>query len=270
MGNDGGVVKLHPTARSSPGWGAVSPTAPSSSRGWPSVRSAIRCCERVSLFTDGGPGAIVVYGDSITQVGGDWNGGASDTKHNWAMLLPGLIADRQPKAKVLVDARGIGGNVVYNGLCRAPQPEHADMDATLYLLEFGTNDVNRPWMPPERHAQGLRDFVRMLFVYSDADVASGDHRSAAGRAPADPADYHKAVITVAAEFKLPGGGHDRRRQRVPWRGAISPPCIWATSPTARRTTRIQTRWTQVWAQATVAALEKSVMQPAGPDEKPRP
>lgn len=203
MGNDGGVVELSPT-------GDIKARLGSRFSDGSILRE--RLAERTqrdpvlrtrALLTKGGRGAIVIYGDSITQVGGDWNGGASDTAHNWTMLLPALFAQKNPNANVNIDARGIGGNVVFNGLSRAPQPEHPDEDVALYLLQFGTNDVGRPWVTAERYGQGLREFVQMLFVYSDADVAI----VTAGPLPGDhlhnPVDFHNAAEAVAQEYHLP-------------------------------------------------------------------
>ena len=223
-----------------------------------------------NLFSQGGRGTIIVYGDSITQIGGDWNGGASDTKHNWTMLLPSLIAARHPTAKVLVDARGIGGNVVYNGLCRAPQPEHADVDATLYLLEFGTNDVNRPWTPPERYAQGLREFVRMLYVYSDADVALVTTGPLPGENLRDPADYHRAVTAVAREFRLPIVDMTEAVHRA-LAGRDFTTLHLGNEPNRKKTDpHPNTAGHQVWAQATVNTLERAVAQPPLMGETPKP
>ncbi len=270
MGRDGGIVKLSPRGEIVARWG---------SRFTDGSFLESRLAERAqrdpvlrtrSLFTRGDRGTIVVYGDSITQIGGDWNGGASDTKHNWTMLLPGLIAARQPKAKVLIDARGIGGNVVCNGLCRAPQPEPPDMDATLYLLAFGTNDVNRPWMPPDRYAQGLRDFVRVLFVYSDADVALATTGPLPGEHLRNPADYHKAVLSVAAEFKLPVVDMTDAVNRA-LAGRDYATLHLGNEPGRKKNDpHPNDAGHMVWAQATVAALEKMVMQPLGKGEKLKP
>ena len=260
MGKDGGIVKLSPA-------GDILARLASRFTDHSIIQSRLADHERRdpmlrtrALFTHGGRATIVVYGDSITQVGGDWNGGASDTQHNWAMLLPSLITARHPTAKPQVSARGIGGNVVYNGLCRVPQPEQADMDAALYLLEFGTNDVNRPSMPPERYAQGLRDFVQTLLIYSDADVALVTTGPLPGPELRDPADYHKAVTTVAAEYKLPVVDMTAAVNRA-LAGRDFTTLHLGNEPNRKKTDpHPNTAGHQVWAEATVETLENAVGQ----------
>ncbi len=261
MGSDGGIVKLSPA-------GQV--VARLGSRFTDGAFEKARLAERVTrdpmlrtreLLQRGGRQVIVVCGDSITQVGGDWNGGASDTQHNWTMLLPRLIAARQPAAKVLIEARGIGGNNVYNGLCRAPQPEQVELNATLYLLEFGTNDVNRPWMPPDRYADGLRDFVHMLFVYTDSDVALVTTGPLPGENLRDPAEYHKAVVAVAAEFKLPVVDMTAAVNEA-LAGRDYTTLHLGNEPNRKKTDpHPNTAGHAVWAEATIKTLERAMSQP---------
>lgn len=257
MGRDGGIVKLSPTgdimarlgSRFTDGTLIQARLAEHQQRD-PMLRTR-------ALFAKGGRAMIVVYGDSITQIGGDWNGGASDTQHNWAMLLPSLITARHPSAKPNVNARGLGGNVVYNGLCRVPQPELADMDASLYLIEFGTNDVGRAWVSPERYTQGLREFVQTLIVYSDADIALVTTGPMPGAAR-DPAEYHKALTTVAAEYKLPVVDMTEAVNRA-LAGRDFTTLHLGSEPGRQKTdAHPNTAGHQVWAEATVNALEKAV------------
>lgn len=258
MGQDGGIVKL------SPGGDVLARLGSRFSDG--SIIAA-RLAERRQrdpllrtrkLLAEGGRSYITVYGDSITQIGGDWNGGASDTAHNWAMLLPGLIAQRQPAAKVLMDARGIGGNTVFNGLCRAPQPEQVDLDAALYLLEFGTNDVNRPSVPPERYAAGLREFVRMLFVYTDADVALVTTGPMPGDNLRNPEEYRRAVKSVAVEFGIPAVDITAAIERA-LAGREFPTLHLGNEPGRKKTdAHPNTEGHAVWAQATVDTLVEAV------------
>jgi lysophospholipase L1-like esterase len=114
-----------------------------------------------------------------------------------------MISERHVKCTANIAARGIGGNVAYNGLCRAPQPELPDMDAALYLLEFGTNDLDRPWISPEHYAAALRQFVQMLFVYTDSDVVLLTTGPILGEHQRKPAAYHQVVLAVAREFDIP-------------------------------------------------------------------
>jgi len=258
MGQDGGIVKLSPA-------GDIVARLASRFTDHSIIQSRLDEHERRdpmlrtrALFTHGGRGTIIVYGDSITQVGGDWNGGASDNPAQLDHAAPLAHRRRHPAAKATVSARGRGGNVVYNGLCGVPQPEFADMDPTLYLLEFGTNDVNRPSVSPERYAQGLRDFVQTLAVYSDADIALVTTASPRPQLR-DPADYHKAVTTVAAEYKLPVIDMTEAMNRA-LAGRDFTTLHLGNEPTAKRPTPSNTAGHQVWAEATVNTLENAVGQ----------
>ncbi len=156
----------------------------------------------------GGRLLMVVSGDSISQVGGNgpdaWNGGASAQEKNWVYVLGRQLETAYPGCKVGISARGIGGTMAYNGLCRAPQPELPDTFIDLYLIEYGTNEHMCDWMSPELYAQALREFVTMVSVYSDCDIALVSvGLLITPDMPIDAHAYVDAALAVGNEFHVP-------------------------------------------------------------------
>lgn len=156
----------------------------------------------------GGRLGLVVSGDSISQVGGNvpgaWNGGASALEKNWVYVLGKHFETAYPGCKAGIDSRGIGGTMAYNGLCRAPQPERPDTSIDLYLIEYGTNEILTPWMTPEAYAQALREFITMVSVYSDCDLALVTvGLITIPDLPFDAQQYVDAAINVGKEYNVP-------------------------------------------------------------------
>lgn len=93
----------------------------------------------------GEPVTIVVYGDSISEVGRTpgYFGGASCAEAHWGNRLGDLLRQAYPGQAFLIKHFGVGGQNSYEGLGRLDWLTPYAPD--LVLLAFGTNDCG--WHP---------------------------------------------------------------------------------------------------------------------------
>jgi lysophospholipase L1-like esterase len=147
---------------------------------------------------------LLAWGDSITQCGSDWNGGATRTERNWCPVLSRTLEKRYPPVKVRDEANGVGGQTAAEGLCRDPATNAAMRSIDLTLLEFGTNDAGYKHYRPKRYAQALRDMVASVGLLSDSDIVIVTVGPLLDQhALASEEEYIQAAIDVGRELNVP-------------------------------------------------------------------
>ncbi len=155
------------------------------------------------VLHDGGTLQLLAWGDSITQCGPDWNGGATDTAHNWVNVLARQIEAQFPAVKVKEEANGVGGQNVAEGHTRDPIGRYY-RQPDLELLEFGTNDADFHHYSAQRYAEELHGAIRELFTLTDSDVAILTVGPLLGKVvEGTEDDYLAAAQAVGKEFNIP-------------------------------------------------------------------
>lgn len=201
LAQDGGVIQLSPTSDVSARLGSRFSDAFIRAR---LVQRAKRQpLLRTSAALQSGTLRLLGWGDSITQTGPDWNGGATDTAHNWVHVLARKLEAQYPPLKVEEKSDGVGGQNAAEGHTRNPVPLYYEQP-DLLLLEFGTNDSNFHHYTPARYRQALRDMVTDLLTLTDSDI---------GLLTVGPlldlpldgteAEYIQAAQAVGREFNIP-------------------------------------------------------------------
>ncbi len=118
----------------------------------------------------GEPVRIVLYGDSICEVGrtARYFGGASCAEANWGQQLGKLLRQAHPKATFDVAYFSIGGQNAYEGLGRLDWL--GAMAPDLVLVSFGANDAGYHFLPPDATRLALRSLIDGVRAGYGADV----------------------------------------------------------------------------------------------------
>ena len=118
----------------------------------------------------GKPVHIVLYGDSISEVGRTPNyfGGATCRDKNWGERLGALLGRRYRHARFRVSHFAIGGQNAYEGLGRLDWLTALKPD--LVLIEFGANDCGWHFIPPAATGLAVGSLVEGIRARTSADV----------------------------------------------------------------------------------------------------
>ena len=149
---------------------------------------------------------FLAWGDSITQVGGEWNGGATKEANNYAHLLARLLEANYAGLQVKETVDGIGGQSISESLCRSPLERLGNIDpgADLIIIELGTNDQVFHLSTPEQYATGLRAMLTSLMTATDLDIVLLSPGPVPDRKVKDPPEaYLQAMEQVGKEFNVP-------------------------------------------------------------------
>ena len=157
------------------------------------------------LITENRPVRIVLYGDSISEVGRSptWNGGATKPDRNWGAQLVALLKKEYPATEFTVAHFGIGGQNSYEGLGRLDGLETFHPD--LVLVAFGANDCGYHYLLPEETKLALTTLATEIHKRFNADVVLA---GTGGDNPLKPFFRHldetvKAQHQAATEIKVP-------------------------------------------------------------------
>jgi lysophospholipase L1-like esterase len=147
------------------------------------------------LLAESRPVRVVLYGDSISEVGRtpSWHGGATAPALNWGACLGQLLTARYPGSAFPVAHFAIGGQNSYEGLGRLDGL--AAFSPDLVLVAFGANDCGYHFLLPEETQLALTTLVQGIRARVDADcvlVGTG------GDNPRHPGFRHLAE-TLAAQ-----------------------------------------------------------------------
>lgn len=121
-------------------------------------------------LTEGHPIRIVLYGDSISEVGrtSGWFGGASAPDRHWGAHLGVMLRKEFHGRDFDILYFGIGGQNSYEGLGRMDWL--GAMKPDVVLLEFGTNDCGWHPLPPEATALAIGAMIEGIRVCHKAEV----------------------------------------------------------------------------------------------------
>lgn len=154
--------------------------------------ATIKLSRAAAKFASGGELRIVLWGDSISEVGRSprWHGGASKPENNWGSVLAARLRERYPGVTITLIHAGIGGQNSYEGLGRldALWPLNPD----LVFVEFGTNDTCHHRLLPEETRQALTELCKRISEKADVILVG-----TAGNHP-DDKTFHHVDETVAA------------------------------------------------------------------------
>lgn len=119
---------------------------------------------------EGRPATLVLYGDSISEVGRTpgYFGGATAPECNWGPQLAGLLAARWPQTAFAVKHFAIGGQNSYEGLGRLDWL--APLAPDLVLVAFGANDLAWHALPPAATGRALEFLIDGIRHRTQADV----------------------------------------------------------------------------------------------------
>ncbi|MEE1752319.1 SGNH/GDSL hydrolase family protein [Streptomyces sp. SP18CS02] len=151
-------VTRHPIARQTSYAAAGDRTLDPGGRAYTARGTAWEHLAAVDVVNPSARGAVVVFGDSIT----DGVGSTSDTNRRW----PDLLADRLRGRGYAVLNQGIGGNCVLrdgkgqSGVGRFQRDALGRSGARTVVISLGINDILRP--PHERDARRIGDGLTAL------------------------------------------------------------------------------------------------------------
>jgi len=173
------------------------------------------------LIAENKPIRVVLYGDSISEVGRSarWQGGATTAEKNWGAQLVKLLGTAYPGVEFSVAHFAIGGQNSYEGLGRLDAL--AALKPDLVLVEFGANDCCYHYLQPEETQLALTALAKDIRARYGADVVlvgtGGDNplhpffhhleatllaqRQAAVEAQVPFADIRTAVLTATEQGK---------------------------------------------------------------------
>ncbi len=122
------------------------------------------------LIAEKKPVRVVLYGDSISEVGRspNWNGGAKTPDANWGAVLVKRLNEAYPGSKFSVHHFAIGGQNTYEGLGRLDWLEPLKPD--LVLVAFGANDCGYHFLIPEETKLALTSLAKGIMERYGADV----------------------------------------------------------------------------------------------------
>lgn len=137
----------------------------------PPVQPQIVPLPRTSKLLQAGlPVRIVLYGDSISEVGRSprWFGGATSEANNWGAKLKEWLGQKIPNSRFEVSYFAIGGQNTYEGLGRLDWLAQHRPD--LVLVAFGANDCAHHFLEPSATQLALESLVKDIRTRYEADV----------------------------------------------------------------------------------------------------
>lgn len=209
------------------------------------------------LLADKKPVRLVLYGDSISEVGRSpsWHGGASAPEHNWGSVLGTLLTRAYPGTTLVVQHFGIGGQNSYEGLGRLDAL--AAFKPDLVVVAFGANDCCYHYLLPEETQLALTSLAKGIRERYGADVVLA---GTAGDNPQAPLFRHTAETVAAQRAAAVAAGApfvDLQKAMV---SATDNGKRWAEFNLAANNCHPNDAGHLIWAAAAAAAIREALAQ----------
>jgi len=203
----------------------------------------------------GEPVTIVLYGDSISEVGRSpgYFGGASSAENNWGQVLGRMLNETAPHHRFAVRHFAIGGQNTYEGLGRLDWL--AEHEPDLVIVAFGANDCGHQFIEPEATGRALRTLVEGISGRYGADVVIA---TAGGENPLEPTWRHPDE-TLAVQRQVAEETHSLLLDvRLAVLAATRDGKDWGDFHNGPQDCHPNDRGHEVWARAAFAVLSEAL------------